>query len=65
MSTESPTEAELFDLACEVYTPDGARLWMRTPNRILGGARPMHLVDRGEGARVAEVLHRIIDGNCS
>ena len=65
MTTESPTAAELFALAAGVYTPEGVHIWMNSRNQLLDGERPFDLIERGDRARVAEVLHRITDGNCS
>ena len=58
-----PTAAELFFLAAEVYTIEGVHVWMNSRNTLLDNERPIDLIDRGERARVAEVLHRIADGN--
>ena len=39
-----------------------ARKWFMTLNVALGGARPAHLLARGEDAKVAELLQRLEHG---
>lgn len=47
------TLAWLVDELAEFYEPDAAKLWLFTPQRLLGGATP---ADRIEQDRVEDVL---------
>ncbi len=56
--------ARLFARASEVLAgPDAARSWLRRPQRALGGAVPVSLLDNEAGAVAVErLLGRIEDG---
>lgn len=46
----------------ELYTPDQARLWLFSPNRMLQGERPADLIQRGETKQVLTVIDAMREG---
>jgi len=52
--------AEVAAWAGEIFGEEGARQWLEEPNRALGGATPMTMLDTDVGAdAVRDVLGRI------
>src|SRR6266536_5640211 len=43
-------------------TPSGMDQWLRARNRMLGGGRPLDLLDEGDAARVQEAARAFADG---
>ena len=43
-------------------TPSGMDQWLRSRNRMLGGGRPLDLLDEGDAARVQEAARAFADG---
>ncbi|MCW2899969.1 MAG: hypothetical protein JWO67_2234 [Streptosporangiaceae bacterium] len=44
------------------YTPEGVRIWLNSPNRNLGGDKPIDLIRRGEEDRALEEADRLAGG---
>ena len=49
---------ELADL----YTPEEARMWLYSRNRLLGGQRPVDLIGKGEIDPVLQAIALLKDG---
>jgi Protein of unknown function (DUF2384) len=43
-------------------TISGIDQWLRSSNRMLGGRRPLDLIDEGDAARVEEDARAFVDG---
>jgi putative toxin-antitoxin system antitoxin component (TIGR02293 family) len=55
--------AEVAAWAGQIFGESGARRWLEEPNRALGGATPLEMLDTDVGAEaVRDVLGRIEDG---
>lgn len=46
----------------EVYTPEGADIWIHGRNRELGGEKPLDLLIRGHFERVLAAVERLTSG---
>jgi transcriptional regulator with XRE-family HTH domain len=46
----------------ELYTPDEARAWLFSKNRILGGKRPVELIAEDNMDTVLQVISQLKDG---
>lgn len=46
----------------ELYEPADAKLWLRSPQKLLAGEIPAALIERGEGAKVLVPLYQLLDG---
>lgn len=46
----------------QLYDPDGAQEWLASPQKLLDGAIPAQLIERGEGQRVLDLLEEIASG---
>lgn len=46
----------------EVYTPEGADIWIHARNRGLGGAKPIDLLTSGEFQTVIDAVERLKSG---
>jgi uncharacterized protein (DUF2384 family) len=49
----------VVDLLREVYTDEGAEIWLHGRNRSLGGARPIELLSAGNFDVVLEAIERL------
>jgi uncharacterized protein (DUF2384 family) len=49
----------VVDLLREVYTDEGAEIWLHGRNRSLGGARPIELLSAGSFDVVLEAIERL------
>lgn len=49
----------VVDLLREVYTDEGAEIWLHGRNRGLGGIRPIELLQQGQYDVVLEALERL------
>jgi uncharacterized protein (DUF2384 family) len=45
----------------DVYTEEGVDVWLFAPHRLLGGERPIDLLET-EPHRVLQVVHQLLDG---
>lgn len=52
----------MIDELAEFYEPDEARLWLFSPHRMLGGARPADLIREGRVDEVRTLIARLQDG---
>lgn len=52
----------VIQLLREVYTEDGAEIWLHGPNRILGGAKPIDLLANGDYQSVLVEIQRLTEG---
>lgn len=52
----------MIDELAEFYEPDEARLWLFSPHRMLGGARPADLIREGRVDEVRTLITRLQDG---
>ncbi len=43
-------------------TPEGIDQWLRSRNRVLGGRRPVDLIDEGGASPVEEAARAFVDG---
>ena len=43
-------------------TDEEAELWLRIPQKMLGGAVPEHLIEAGRGDEVLEVIAAVAEG---
>ena len=46
----------------ELYSPQDAHLWLFAPHKMLGGERPVDLIERGETERVLQIIAQLKDG---
>jgi hypothetical protein len=46
----------------DVYTPEGAEVWLTSRHRLLDGQRPTDLIALGEGERVLTLVAQLQDG---
>lgn len=62
--THQPREPSprLQHLLSDSLTQRGIEQWLRAPNRLLDGQRPLDLLERGEDAAVEEAARAFIDG---
>jgi hypothetical protein len=51
------------DAALEVYTEDGVRIWIASPNRHLDGRSPEDCIRAGEAQRVLDYIDFLAEGN--
>jgi len=56
------TLAWLAEQLAEFYSPDEARLWLFTPQRLLGGARPADLIEEDRLDEVLALIKQLQDG---
>ena len=54
--------AFVADELAELYKPDGARVWLYSPNRLLKNQRPFDLISKGEIEPVLQVIAMLKDG---
>ena len=54
---------ELIGGLHDVFTPEGAALWLEAENAELDGQRPKDLIRRGEFDRVLEAVERLRTGS--
>lgn len=47
----------------DVFTPEGAELWLEAENDEFDGERPQDLIRRGEFDRVLEAVERLRTGS--
>lgn len=47
----------------DVFTPEGAELWLEAENAELDGQRPGDLIRRGEFDRVLDAVERLMTGS--
>lgn len=63
MSYADPEHAaiftEIWTILLDSYTEDGAAIWLNHGNRNLDGARPIDLINQGQGVRVRSVAYAI------
>ena|SRR5438552_155668 len=52
----------LVSQLAELYELQEAHLWLFSPHKLLGGARPVDLIQRGETERVLQVIAQLKDG---
>ena len=50
------------DLFGDIYAADEVEVWLRTPQSVLEHGRPIDLIEAGQGDRVIEAVHEILDG---
>lgn len=64
---QATTEAKILQLEHvlqrlgEIYTPAEARLWLFSPQKLLGGATPAELIRDGREAEVRRLLDQVTD----
>lgn len=51
-----------MELLDELYSPAEAKLWMRSPQQLLGMHTPNELIERGDGVKVLMPLQALLDG---
>jgi transcriptional regulator with XRE-family HTH domain len=44
------------------FTPDDANLWIFSPNRLLGGAKPSDRISEGHYRQVLDLIDALADG---
>ncbi len=49
----------------DTYRPEGVGIWLNTPNRNLGGRRPLDLIAEGGGERVMGEADQLAGGPLS
>jgi hypothetical protein len=62
--TNEPTDRRIqrvTQILNDSLTRDGVGQWLRAPNRMLGGRRPLDLVDYGDAAKVEEAAEAFVD----
>ena len=52
----------MIDELAEFYAPDEARLWLFSPNRMLGGSRPVDHIQKGRIDEVRALIAQLRDG---
>ncbi len=58
----SSTLAWLAEELAEFYDPDAAKLWLHSPQRLLGGATPAARVEAGRVDDVLALIRQLQDG---
>ena len=53
---------QIEDLFGDIYAADEVAVWLNTPQAMLSGAKPMALIESGQGDRVVDAVHEILDG---
>jgi len=46
----------------EIYRPEGVEIWLHSRNKLLGGARPVDLLGKGEFAPVIDAVESLTHG---
>ena len=65
-STDTPQDEEAVRAALrDIYTEEGVEIWLRGRKRLLGGERPIDLIERGEIDRVLAVVEMLASGAAS
>lgn len=49
----------VVDRLLEFYTPDEARLWLHSKNRLLNGERAIDLINRGDADKVLAAIESL------
>jgi len=52
----------MIDELAELFEPDEARLWLFSPHRMLGGARPADRIQKGRVDDVRALIAQLRDG---
>ena len=52
----------MIDELAEFFAPDEARLWLFSPHRLLGGARPADRIQEGQVDEVRALIAQLKDG---
>ncbi|MDZ7753249.1 MAG: MbcA/ParS/Xre antitoxin family protein [Gammaproteobacteria bacterium] len=52
----------IVDELSDFYEPADARLWLYSPQKLLGGARPADLIQAGDTQQVIETIDQLRDG---
>ena len=52
----------MIDELSEFFAPDEARLWLFSPNRMLGGSRPVDHIQNGKIDEVRALIAQLRDG---
>lgn len=54
-------DAELISLLSDFYDQDEARLWISSPQELLGGRSPIELIREGRAAEVRQLINQLRD----
>jgi transcriptional regulator with XRE-family HTH domain len=52
----------LVSQLAELYHPKEAHLWLFSRHKLLGGERPVDLIERGETERILQIIAQLKDG---
>jgi len=52
----------IVDELSDFYEPHDARLWLFSPQKLLGGAKPADLIQAGKTEEVMELIDQLRDG---
>jgi transcriptional regulator with XRE-family HTH domain len=53
----------VVEFLAEFYTPEETRLWLYSKHRLLNGARPIDLINRGEADQVLAIIQSLDEGS--
>lgn len=53
---------QIENLFGDLYAAEEVETWLRTPQSLLDGRRPIDLIEAGRGETVIEAVHEILDG---
>jgi uncharacterized protein (DUF2384 family) len=57
-----PVSIELVELLSELYEPAEIEVWLKTPQLLLDGSRPLDLIKAGRESEVISVLRSLLEG---
>lgn len=55
----------IIDALGEIVVADAIGPWLETPNEALGGAKPLEIIERGEGDRIWQMIYTLRSGGVS
>lgn len=63
IGTQGAAWYRVRNAALEVYTEEGVKVWMSSPNRMLDGRSPEDLIRSGHEQRVLDYIDFLAEGN--
>jgi broad specificity phosphatase PhoE len=57
-----PAMVDIMQILEDSLTAEGIEQWLRAANRLLGGRRPIDLIDEGDTESVRQAAQAFLDG---
>jgi len=57
-----PAYLQIIDQLSDFYEPEDARMWVFSRQKLLGGATPAELIQKGNTGSVIAVINQLRDG---